>query len=168
MPSNELHILSMTTKYSAADIFIILTCFPYPYGLISTASCQVLSLMTPSHTLNLIFMALQLGNALKIILLHFPNACSSIKTSTSQYFATRVPSQLSHCSCMSFIKDTLHQLKLDLHADQRTHLPYRRTIQIHFSPKYVFSYQRRLKLRVAQWDPKRYSKLCLHALYMIN
>ena len=94
MPFNILDILCVATEHGNAIILSIISLnigLSDPYGLVSAACGQVLSVMAPSSALDFILVALQLFYALKTGLAEPPNASGAVKTGTRKQSATWVP-----------------------------------------------------------------------------
>jgi hypothetical protein len=110
VPLNILHILGMTAEDSHTIIFSIISIdisLSYPYGLISTTSGKVLSIMAPCCTLDLVLMTLKLFNTFETGVTLAPYAGSSIKASTSKHLPTWVPCQIPHSPLMQICQGVL-------------------------------------------------------------
>lgn len=110
MPFNIFYILRVSFQYSNTSVFIIFLRLPNPNCLISTACCEILPIITPWCTFYFIFMTFQLSKNIKFIIIHLPNANSSIETCTREYYSIRVPSNVSYSSRMSLIQYCLYFL----------------------------------------------------------
>ena len=84
VPLHELHVLRVPTRHCYAIIFVVFRRqLSDPNGLVSAASREVLTVMTPSHALHFVFMPFQLLDALKCVFASpLPDACRAVKAST--------------------------------------------------------------------------------------
>ena len=94
MPFNILDILCVATEHGHAIILSIISLnigLSDPYGLVSAARGQVLSIRAPRSGLDLILVPLQLLYALEAGLAEPPYARGAVKAGTRKQSATWVP-----------------------------------------------------------------------------
>ena len=107
VPLNELDILSVATGHCNDVKIKVVSHFSDPDGLITTATCQKLSIIIVSNTLHLILMTLQDLNTFKSFIALSPDASRPIKTCTGQELAGWMPWQISHCPFVTAAKSVL-------------------------------------------------------------
>ena len=100
MPFDILDILCVATEHRHAIILSIISLnigLSDPYGLVSAARGQVLSVRAPRSALDLILVPLQLLYALEAGLAEPPYARGAVKAGTRKQSATWVPCEAPHC-----------------------------------------------------------------------